>query len=342
MFRIDRPWPMSSKTAREAQFALASVREGGLLARQIQQHSSPRAELKADLSPVTVADYAVQALIAARLQQAFPQDRLVGEEGSAGLRRPDQAATLAAVREWLEPLRGPLTGERVCDWIDRGAAEPADRFWTLDPVDGTKGFLRGDQYAVALALIEGGQVVVGALACPQLGPDGAPGDGCAALAIRGGGAWAEPLEGGRRRSLRVSRRRLTERARVLQSLESDHHDPAGMEAVLERLEVTSPALRMDSQAKYLALAAGAADLLLRLASPARPDYREWIWDQAAGSLLVAEAGGMVTDTTGAPLDFSQGRRLANNSGVLASNGLLHAAARRAVQRLRADPAERAT
>ena len=44
-----------------------------------------------------------------------------------------------------------------------------ERFWTLDPIDGTKGFLRGEQYAVALALIVGGEVVVAALACPNLG-----------------------------------------------------------------------------------------------------------------------------------------------------------------------------
>jgi len=52
----------------------------------------------------------------------------------------------------------------VCEWIDRGGSDYARRFWTLDPIDGTKGFLRGDQYAVALALVVDGKVQVGVLA----------------------------------------------------------------------------------------------------------------------------------------------------------------------------------
>jgi 3'(2'), 5'-bisphosphate nucleotidase len=51
-----------------------------------------------------------------------------------------------------------------------------DRYWTLDPIDGTKGFLRGDQYAIALALVEHGEVVLGVLGCPNLpNPDGSRG-----------------------------------------------------------------------------------------------------------------------------------------------------------------------
>src|SRR4030042_1160885 len=78
--------------------------------------------------------------------------------------------------------------------------------------------------------------------------------------------------------------------------------------------------------------AGTGDLIFRLTSPDRPDYREWIWDQAAGSLLVTEAGGRVSDLAGAELDFSRGRRLERNRGVLGSNGRLHPAALRALQR----------
>ena len=80
---------------------------------------------------------------------------------------------------------------------------------------------------------------------------------------------------------------------------------------------------MDSQAKYAVLAAGQGDVLLRLLSSSRPDYREMIWDQAAGSILVEEAGGRVTDLDGNPLDFAHGRTLATNRGVLATNGKLH-------------------
>jgi 3'(2'), 5'-bisphosphate nucleotidase len=88
---------------------------------------------------------------------------------------------------------------------------------------------------------------------------------------------------------------------------------------------------MDSQAKYAVLAAGKGDLMLRLLSSAKPDYREKIWDQAAGSLILEEAGGCITDLHGRPLDFTTGRSLIHNRGILASNNLLHPIALQALQ-----------
>ena len=90
---------------------------------------------------------------------------------------------------------------------------------------------------------------------------------------------------------------------------------------------------MDSQAKYAVLAAGKGDLLLRLLSPSRPDYREKIWDQAAGSIVLEEAGGKITDLHGKELDFRTGRSLTNNRGILASNGALHGAALQALSEI---------
>ena len=74
--------------------------------------------------------------------------------------------------------------------IDRGNATGLDcqRFWTLDPVDGTKGFLRGQQYAVCLALIVGGQVQLGVIGCPNLAAeDRTPGS--LMFAVKGSGAF---------------------------------------------------------------------------------------------------------------------------------------------------------
>jgi 3'(2'), 5'-bisphosphate nucleotidase len=90
---------------------------------------------------------------------------------------------------------------------------------------------------------------------------------------------------------------------------------------------------MDSQAKYAVLGSGAGDLLFRLISSKQPDYKEKIWDQAAGSLVVEEAGGRVSDLDGKPLDFALGRTLEENRGVVASNSSLHEAALKAIQAL---------
>jgi 3'(2'), 5'-bisphosphate nucleotidase len=80
-------------------------------------------------------------------------------------------------------------------------------------------------------------------------------------------------------------------------------------------------VRLDSQVKYAAVAAGEAEIYLRPRS--RPDYRENVWDHAAGVAVVEHAGGRVTDLDGRVLDFRHGRRLEENRGVLATNGAVH-------------------
>ena len=112
-------------------------------------------------------------------------------------------------------------------------------------------------------------------------------------------------------------------ARLLRSVEKSHTDTDGIGELATELGIMAEPVPMDSQAKYAVLAAGGGEILLRLLSPSRPDYREKIWDQAAGSIVIEEAGGRVSDLDGKDLDFSQGRTLAGNRGVLATNGLLH-------------------
>ena len=79
---------------------------------------------------------------------------------------------------------------------------------------------------------------------------------------------------------------------------------------------------MDSQAKYAAVATGMADAYLRL--PTRKDYQEKIWDHAAGAFVLEQAGGKISDVFGKELDFSQGRTLKNNRGVIATAAGVHA------------------
>ena len=58
-------------------------------------------------------------------------------------------------------------------------------------------------------------------------------------------------------------------------------------------------------------------------SPKKPDYRENIWDHAAGAIVVEEAGGRVTDLYGKPLNFADGSKMVDNRGVVVSNGIIH-------------------
>jgi 3'(2'), 5'-bisphosphate nucleotidase len=230
------------------------------------------------------------------------------------------------VTDFLRSVIPDATPEEVCGLIDRGSGEPPEAFWTLDPIDGTKGFLRREQYAVALGLIENGSVQLGVLGCPELADSRRPdsnGGGSLVAAVRGDGTWYRPLEGKDWKRLAVSKRSDPSTAHILRSVEKSHTNVDEIGQLASKLGVTSPPAGMDSQAKYAVLAAGEGDVLLRLISPSRPDYRERIWDQAAGSIVVEEAGGRITDLDGKPLDFAHGRTLAKNRGIVATNAYLH-------------------
>jgi 3'(2'), 5'-bisphosphate nucleotidase len=305
---------------REKQVAIEAAIAAAKLCEQVRQSIAPDAIEKQDKSPVTVADYGSQALICRALASAFPNDPVVGEEDAADLRTPELDGPRRQVTDYVKALAPEATPESVMDWIDHGNGQASQRFWTLDPIDGTKGFLRQDQYAVALALIEDGEIKVGVLACPALSFDGqAP--GLLFVAVRGQGTEMMPLSGGTPQPIKVVTD--SQSLRFVESVESGHGDQTQQAAIAQAAGITQPSLRMDSQAKYAAVAAGQASLYLRLPSPKSPNYREKIWDHAAGVIVVQEAGGTVSDMTGKPLDFTKGAKLEDNRGVIVSNGTIH-------------------
>jgi 3'(2'), 5'-bisphosphate nucleotidase len=307
---------------RERDVATAAVRRASEVCRRVQAGlSAGDSRRKADRSPVTIADFASQALICAALLEAFPEDRVVGEESASALRE-DADLRGRVVALVSEALGEPVGDERVLGWIDRGTAErPArGRFWTVDPIDGTKGFLRGQQYAVALARLQDDRVELGVLGCPNLESDGAT--GVIVRAERGRGTEYLPLEG-EAAPRRAATRRLDDptELRLVESVEPSHSNHEAVRRIAERLGLKSPSLRLDSQAKYAAVALGLADVYLRL--PGRSSWREWIWDHAAGALVVEEAGGTVSDARGRALDFGHGRWLEDCRGVVAAPRGLH-------------------
>jgi len=319
---------MPDLSSSQIRVALDAVRKAARLMRIIQHETVLSSLTKGDKSPVTVADFASQALIGYMLSTNFPDIPMVAEETSTALRAPEGTDLLSRVTRFVQRVIPDATEESVCDWIDHGGADSGKRFWVLDPIDGTKGYLRGDQYAVALALVEDGKVQIGALGCPNL-VDASKldhdGPGSALLAARGQGCWVSSLDDNDDdwRQLHISDRADGSQARLLRSFESGHTNVGLIDHIAEHLGVQVEPVRMDSQAKYAVLASGGGEVMLRLLSPEKPDYREKIWDQAAGSLILEEAGGRITDLDGKPLDFTQGRMLVKNRGILASNGHLH-------------------
>lgn len=317
--------------SRELEVAKEAVRAAAHLCEEVRRELVPASLTKEDKSPVTVADFGAQAIVCRALESAFARDAVVGEEDAAALRAPENAATLQKVVEYVIRHVKGADAASTCAWIDHGNGSVGARYWTLDPIDGTKGFLRGDQYAVALALVENGDLKVGVLGCPYLPVDAAQPNGPRGVlfwAARGEGAWAEPLNGGANaRSEAALLRVVTDSAspafRMVESVESGHGDHSMQSIVARAVGIRAASVRMDSQAKYGAVARAEAALYLRLPSPKTPDYRENIWDHAGGALLVEEAGGRVTDVRGEDLDFAGGTRMVGNRGVVVSNGAIH-------------------
>jgi 3'(2'), 5'-bisphosphate nucleotidase len=285
-----------------------------------------KAILKGDRSPVTIADFGSQAIICKMIKEKFPNDILVAEEDSTELRNPGRSKILEHVTRHVANFIPEASPEKVCSWIDYSSHRLQERFWTLDPIDGTKGFLRGEQYAIAFALIEEGAVKFGLMACPNLyldkdKPQGKR--GCLFLAMKGKGSFQMDLQGGKKQLLSVSKTTAPSEALFTESVEPDHADHLFHQRLAQKLNISRPSLRMDSQAKYGIVARGEATFYLRVPSPSEPGYKENIWDHAAGSIIAEEAGGKVTDTLGNPLDFSSGVKMEKNHGILVTNGILH-------------------
>jgi len=296
---------------------------------------------KAGQGPVTIADYASQAVIGSALAENFPDDGMIAEERSEDFLSLLTEEQRLLVQHFVEDAIGAVGSygfdEQVCAWLDFGRESRAARRWVIDPIDGTKGFLARRHYCVAIALMIDFEPVLGVLASPGFYDADIPpeGPGVLTYALRGQGAFCEPLFSGlpagdpsseaERQPVRVSDVRDPRLARLLSSFESAHSDRRLLAAIDARLGrgPDSPAIYLDSQDKHAMIAAGMGDCILRVSPD--PAYTEKIWDHAAGYAIVTEAGGRVTDLRGAPLDWSAGAYLRTNRGLLVTNGHLHQA-----------------
>jgi 3'(2'), 5'-bisphosphate nucleotidase len=302
---------------------LRSVDRSAQLARAIQQHA-PRAHEKHDRTPLTVADLAVQTVVARALERAFPEDALVAEEDASALSGEDGRDLAEQALTFARTLLPELTHSDLVRLLSTGTGScSTNRYWTLDPVDGTEGFLRGCHYVVSLALIEDYRPTIAMIGCPTLDVKGLDGHrgGLVMIARRGSGTWISPMGSTGFERAGVSEVRSLRHARTLRSVAESHVDVDRTRRVMRAAGIDRPPLLMDSQAKHVAIAAGQADLLVRI--PASADYREYIWDHAGGALVIEEAGGCLTDLDGRPLDFGTGRRFERNRGILAANRHLH-------------------
>ncbi|XP_023535110.1 PAP-specific phosphatase HAL2-like [Cucurbita pepo subsp. pepo] len=355
----------------ELDMAVRVVHLACALCRRVQEGlvSADNAQVMAkdDDSPVTIADWSVQATVSWILSEYFGSKNvsIVAEEDVQTLSKPDSRTLLSAVvktvneclaeaqRYGLQCPPRELGTSEILEAISRcnSTGGPTGRHWVLDPVDGTLGFVRGDQYAVALALIVNGEVVLGVLGCPNYPLkkecfdyhykaatpkssqpcSGTFEKGCVIYARRScGGAWMQPLVHGDEKLewpnsaslVRVSSiddPALATFCEPVEKRNSNHSFTAGL---AHSVGLRKQPLRVYSMVKYAAIARGDAEIFMKFA---RTGYREKIWDHAAGVIIVEAAGGVVTDAGGRPLDFSRGIYLEGlDRGIVVCSGpILH-------------------
>jgi 3'(2'), 5'-bisphosphate nucleotidase len=311
----------------EKMFAIEVIGKAAVFTKQLQREKTTLFFEKDDKSPVTAADFGSQLLVAHYLQKYFPEDALAAEENLLDLSE-GKKPVLQLITDLLSKEIKDFSFEKIIANEEKRAKRDGTRLWVLDPIDGTKGFLRGEQFAIAFSLMENFEPVLGVLGCPNLNRQAEPdtqGDGVIAYATRGQGAFIQEIAPSAPPSrLSVSNCNNPALARFVSSVDSTGHSNSdAIQSLRSHLGNQEEIRQFDSQAKYVMVAAGKFDLFLRLPPANKPDYHEKVWDHAAGAIIVEEAGGVVTDISGKRFDFSHGEALEKNRGVVVSNGHIH-------------------
>lgn len=294
--------------------------------------------IKPDGSPVTAGDVAAQAAAAIVLRRELGIAGVVGEESPSSLAGEHAPALRALAASAVARAVGGVDGDPLDALAWTAPADAQAGFWTLDPIDGTKGYRSSRHYAVCLARVDAQGVSHGVLGLPTLTADrdlvsiGSP-PGVLLGAIRGGGAWEfDPVACTRTGGLR--RRARSGPIRLLNSVEPGGRT-ARAAAAVESLGRPWVTVAVDSQLKYGLVALDQGDCIVRV--PGSVPRAEHGWDHAAGVLIAVEAGAVACDIHGAPLDFTQGEDLVANDGVLVCDPSLREALLQAIQAQRATP-----
>jgi 3'(2'), 5'-bisphosphate nucleotidase len=222
---------------------------------------------------------------------------------------PVTAADRRANALLIERLGDTFPGVPIVAEESEGAAyegfREAERILFVDPLDGTREFVdRNGEFAVMIGLVEGSRAVAGVVHAPVAGLTWA--------GYVGVGAW-EVDRSSRWNAVRVSPVDVLARAKVVAS--RSHRGPR-LARALAALNAGGIRAMGSAGLKGTEVARGAADVYVDMGSKTKR------WDACAVDALVTAAGGRVSDVTGMPIDY-RARSLANEHGLLATNGRLH-------------------
>ncbi|NHJ20527.1 MAG: hypothetical protein EAX91_06275 [Candidatus Lokiarchaeota archaeon] len=267
------------------------------------KHSS--SYIKKDDSPVTLADFASQILIISEIRKNFPNDQIIAEEESGDFFNPKiEELIKRCYKSNQVQFEGDL--EEMLNY--RGPS--SNRQWTVDPIDGTKGFQEDLAYAIGIGFMIGFE--------PKICAIGVPNYKDMKLAIFA----AEKNQGARVSfgdlaftKLKVSSNEDIKKFRMCYSL---HYNKPWVLEFANSIGISSY-IRMDSMAKLCMIADGSAEIYVK---PLNIQH-SYTWDFLPGDLLVREAGGMITDLKGESIKYIDEKCIVSAPGLIASNGLMH-------------------
>ncbi len=259
----ERRWQLK----RELEVATSLARTAGIEVVRIRNGGGLGIEMKPGDEPVTIADKTASELIVAGLRAAFPEDPIISEES------PIPAGALASPRHWF-----------------------------VDPIDGTKDFIRGsDGFSVMIGLVENGVPVLGVVHQPTLERT---------FFATPAGAFVD--HAGERAVLRVSETRDVPAARLVASAS---HRSDDIDRVKSTLGINDETNVGSVGVKLALIAMNVRDLYVN------PWPKTKAWDTCAPQAILVGAGGRLTDLFGAPIDYTG--PLNHPRGLLASNGHIH-------------------
>jgi 3'-phosphoadenosine 5'-phosphosulfate (PAPS) 3'-phosphatase len=261
--------------------------------------------IKQDQSPVTLADYASQIYLISNLKELYPKNSVIAEETfSSELNNYTEKMIQSCYNKLNLSLKPNI--KEILNY--RG---PNSKIrWSIDPIDGTKGYQKGLSYAIGIGMISNQEKKLSIIGVPNYNKEGV----AIFIAKKGEGALAS--YGGKEYvPIKVSETRDVKKSLLCHSL---HYDEPWVMKLANKLGIEKY-IQIDSMAKFCMVADSSADVYIK---PMSMD-RSFIWDFLPGDLLVMEAGGKVTDLKGRFPKYIENKCVISSPGLIASNGNFH-------------------
>ena len=237
--------------------------------------------------------------------EKFPNDQIIAEES---YNSHIDINVQKIIKKCYSSLELDLVEDFERNLNYRGPYSP--RQWTVDPIDGTKGFQKNLTYAIGIGFMINSELIAAAIGVPNYNEKGR------ALFI------TEKNQGTRVSydeedfiPISVTEKKNIKKAKMCHSL---HYDEPWVMQFAEIAEVSNY-IQMDSMAKFCMVADGTADLYIK----PMDENRSFSWDFLPGMLIVNEAGGIVSDLKGNNIKFNNEKCIITAPGLVASNGILH-------------------